>query len=553
METLLTEIMISQGNCGKFAQKAGTQLLSLEYHDNRLRFVDDLDTTTIEGHVLAFLDSILIFAGDFVNDVRPSHVDLQVVAKQIMLEHGFEPDFPPQVPPQLAELKAHPPQVTPGGDIRDLRNLLWSSIDNDTSRDLDQIEVTERLPNGNIKVMVGIADVDAFVPKHSPIDDYAAKQTTSVYTGVRIFPMLPEELSTGVTSLLENADELSVVIEFTVATDGCVNFGNVYRAIVRNKAQLAYNAVGGWLAGTSPAPAKVAASTDLQAQLKLQDEVAQALKNQRYQHGALNLETSETHPVFLNQQIVDVLKQQKNRATELIEDFMIAANGVVARMLEKVSSLRRIVKTPERWDRIVQLAAAHGEKLPPDPDSKALNDFLLKRKAADPDHFADLSLAVIKLIGPGEYVLERSGDPEQGHFGLAVQDYTHSTAPNRRFADVVTQRLIKAKLAGQSTPYSDDELTAIAKNCTVKEDAARKVEREMSKRLAAVAMSHRIGETFDAIATGVTAHGTFVRVLQPHVEGLLAQGQQGVDVGDRLRVKLIRTDVQRGYIDFARA
>jgi len=274
--------------------------------------------------------------------------------------------------------------------------------------------------------------------------------------------------------------------------------------------------------------------------------------NQRYQHGALNIETSEVHPVVLNQQIVDVVKQEKNRATELIEDFMIAANGVVARMLQKVSSLRRIVRTPERWDRIVQLAATQNEKLPAQPDSKALNDFLLKRKAAAPDHFADLSLAVIKLIGPGQYVLERPGDPEEGHFGLAVQDYTHSTAPNRRFADLVTQRLIKALLSSQSAPYSDEELVVIASNCTLKENAARKVEREMSKRMAAVAMSHRIGETFDAIVTGVTPHGTFVRVLQPHVEGLLVQGQ-GVDVGDKLRLKLTRTDVQRGYIDFASA
>jgi VacB/RNase II family 3'-5' exoribonuclease len=488
-----------------------------------------------------------------MNDVRPSHLDLQATAKQIMLAHGFDPDFPPQVPQQLAELKTHPPQIAPGADIRDLRSLLWSSIDNDTSRDLDQIEVAERLPNGNTKVLIGIADVDAFVPKHSPIDEHAAKETTSVYTGVRIFPMLPEELSTGATSLLEGADKLSVVIEFTVDSAGSVSSSNVYRAIVRNKAQLAYNAVGGWLAGAGPAPVKVAASTELQAQLTLQDEAAQALKNQRYQSGALNLETSEVHPVILNQQIVDVAKQERNRATDLIEDFMIAANGVVARMLEKVSSLRRIVKTPERWDRIVQLANAHGGKLPPDPDSKALNDFLLKRKAADPDHFADVSLAVIKLIGPGEYVLERPGDPEQGHFGLAVQDYTHSTAPNRRFPDVVTQRLIKVMLTGQPAPYSDDELDAIARNCTAKGDAARKVEREMSKRLAAVAMSHRIGQIFDALVTGATAKATFVRIPQPRVEGMLVQGQQGLDVGDRLRVKLVRTDVQRGYIDFARA
>jgi VacB/RNase II family 3'-5' exoribonuclease len=493
------------------------------------------------------------FDEEFMNDVRPSQFDLQATANQVMVAHGFEPDFPPQVPQQLAELKTHPPQVTPGGNIRDLRNLFWSSIDNDTSKDLDQIEVAERLPNGNIKVLIGIADVDAFVPKHSPIDEHAAKETTSVYTGVRIFPMLPEELSTGATSLLENADRLSIVTEFEVDSAGSVSSSDVYRAIVRNKAQLAYNGVGGWLGDTGPAPAKVAASTELQVQLKLQNEAAQTLKKLRYQNGALNLETTEVRPVILNQQIVDVTKQEKNPATDLIEDFMIAANGVVARMLEKVSSLRRIVKTPERWDRIVQLAAEHGGKLPPDPDSKALNDFLIKRKAADPDHFADVSLAVIKLIGPGEYVLERPGDPEQGHFGLAVQDYTHSTAPNRRFADVVTQRLIKAMLAGQPAPYSDDELAAIASNCTAKEDAARKVEREMTKRLAAVVMSHRIGQIFDALVTGATAKGTFVRVLQPRVEGLLAQGQQGLDVGDRLRVKLIRTDVQRGYIDFARA
>jgi VacB/RNase II family 3'-5' exoribonuclease len=488
-----------------------------------------------------------------MNSAHPSQVDLQAIAKEIMLEHGFEPEFPPQVPQQLAQLKAHPPQAAPGPNVRDLRNLLWSSIDNDTSRDLDQIEVSERLPNGDIKVLVGIADVDAFVPKNSPIDQHAAKETTTVYTGVRIFPMLPEDLSSGATSLLENVDRMSIVIEFVAGPDGNVKSSDVYRAIVRNKAQLAYNGVGGWLEGTETAPSRVAASADLQAQLKLQDEAAQALKNERYKRGALNLDTSELQPVFLDQQVVDVTRQNKNRATDLIEDFMIAANGVVARMLEKVSSLRRIVKTPERWDRIVQLAATHGEKLPPSPDSKALNDFLLKRKAADPDHFADLSLAVIKLIGPGEYVLERPGDPEQGHFGLAVQDYTHSTAPNRRFPDIVTQRLIKAMLAGQSAPYSDDELQAIATNCTVKGDAARKVERAMSKRLAAVAMSHKIGQTFDAIVTGVTPKGTFVRVLQPPVDGMLTQGQHGVDVGDKLRVKLTRTDVRQGYVDFVRA
>ena len=481
-----------------------------------------------------------------------SHVDLQAAAKDIMRQYGFEPDFPSPVQQQLAQLRANPPALAAGGEIRDLRKLLWSSIDNDTSRDLDQIEVAERLTNGDVKILVGIADVDAFVPKQSPIDQHAARETTTVYAGVRNFPMLPEELSTGKTSLLENQDRLSVVIEFVVDGDGHVKSSNVYRALVRNQAQLQYNSVGAWLEGTAAAPAKVAASSDLQSQLQLQDEVAQKLKNQRYENGALNLQTTELHPLVLNERVVDVVNQQKNHATELLEDFMIAANGVVARMLETVSSLRRIVKQPERWDRIVQLAAAHGEKLPAEPDSRALNDFLIKRKTADPDHFADLSLAVIKLIGPGEYVLERAGDPAPGHFGLAVQDYTHSTAPNRRFPDIVTQRLVKAMLAGRSNPYSDDELSAVAANCTEKENAAKKVEREMSKRLAAAAMERRIGALFDAVVTGVTQHGTFVRIRQPQVEGLLAQGQQGVDVGDKMRVKLIRTDVQRGYIDFAR-
>lgn len=488
-----------------------------------------------------------------MNNTHSSPIDLQAAAKQVMLERGFEPDFPPQIQQQLSALQTHPPQAVPNGEIRDLRSLLWSSIDNDTSRDLDQIEVAERQPNGDSRVLVGIADVDSFVPKGSPIDQHAAKETTTVYAGVRIFPMLPEELSTGDTSLLEKGDKLSIVIEFTVSSDGQVKSSNVYRAVVRNQAQLTYNAVGAWLEGRGPAPEKVAASAELQAQLKLQDQIAQALKKRRYEQGALNIETIETRPLMVNQKIVDIVRQEKNRATELIEDFMIAANGVVARMLEKVSSIRRVVKTPERWDRIVELAKQNGEQLPAQPDSKALNDFLMKRKAADPDHFADLSLAVIKLMGPGEYVLERPNDPVQGHFGLAVQDYTHSTAPNRRFADLVTQRLIKAMLARQAGPYSDGDLASIASNCTLKENAARKVERGMAKRIAAVALTGKIGQSFDAVVTGVTEHGTFVRITQPHAEGLLARGQQGFDVGDRLRVKLISTDPQRGYIDFARA
>jgi VacB/RNase II family 3'-5' exoribonuclease len=482
--------------------------------------------------------------------------DLQAAARQVMLENGFEPDFPPAVAQQLAQIKAAPPQVAPTSEVRDLRRLLWSSIDNDTSRDLDQIEVAERLPDGNgaIKVLVGIADVDAFVAKDSPIDQHAAKETTTVYTGVRNFPMLPEDLSTGATSLLEGADKLCTVIEYVVDGQGQAATPTLYRALVRNQAQLTYNAVGAWLENRGTAPPKVAASTELQAQLRLQDEAAQRLKSARHRHGALDIETCEVQPVVQNEQVVDLVKQEKNRATDLIEDFMIAANGAVALTLEasKVSSIRRVVKTPERWDRIVALAAQQGGRLPAQPDSKALNDFLQTRRAADPDHFADLSLAVIKLMGPGEYVLERPGEPSPGHFGLAVENYTHSTAPNRRFADVVTQRLVKAVLQKRATPYTDDELSAIARNCTDREDAARKVERAMSKRIAAVSMSHRIGQMFDAIVTGVTDHGTFVRVLQPHVEGLLVHSQ-GVDVGDKLRVKLISADPQRGFIDFVRA
>jgi exoribonuclease-2 len=484
---------------------------------------------------------------------QATHADLEKIAQQVMIEHGFEPDFPAAVREQVTEIQARSNRTATADGVRDMRGLLWSSIDNDTSRDLDQIEVVEPLSNGDVKVMVGIADVDAFVPKACPIDDHAARETTTVYTGVRNFPMLPEELSTGASSLLEGQDRRAVVIEFVAAADGTVNSGTVYPALVQNKAQLTYNAVGSWLEGSGAAPAKVAACRQLQEQLKLQSQVAQALKNQRFRHGALNLDTNEVRPVLLNDRVIDLARQEKNPATELIEDFMVAANGVVARLLEKVSSIRRIVRTPEKWDRIVQLAAQKGGHLPGQPDSKALNDFLLAQKQADPDHFADLSIAVIKLMGPGEYVLERPGDPEQGHFGLAVEDYTHSTAPNRRFADLVTHRLLKALISGGAPPYSDQELAAVARNCTEKEDAARKVEREMTKRLAAVVMAGRIGQVFDGVITGVTPKGTFVRVLNPHVEGLLAQGAQGLKVGDQVQVKLTRTDVERGYIDFVRA
>lgn len=483
--------------------------------------------------------------------------DLEASARQSMIEHGFEPEYPAAVKQELSALEAKPPQTMAG--LEDLRGLLWSSIDNDTSRDLDQIEYADRLPDGSTRVRIGIADVDAYVPKESAIDKHAAVETVTVYTGVKNFSMLPEELSTGLSSLLEGEDRACVVTEFVLdhdqcETDSCVASSKIYRALVRNKAQLAYNSVGAWLDGAGEAPEKVAASNELQTQLKLQNEIAQRLREERFKHGALNIETVETHAI-LTAKTIDLETQRKNSATELIEDFMIAANGVVARTLqaEGISSIRRIVRTPKRWDRIVALADGLGWKLPVMPDSKALNDFLLQQKKEDPDHFADLSLAIVKLLGPGEYVLERAGDPPQGHFGLAVEDYTHSTAPNRRYADLVTQRLLKAMIAGDRSPYSDEELSAIALNCTTKAAAEREVERLMQKRIAAVAMRNRIGEKFRAIVTGVTPHGTFVRTLAPHMDGMLVRGKNGADVGDRMNVLLVHTDPERGYIDFARA
>ncbi len=469
-----------------------------------------------------------------------------------MIEHGFQPDFPKGVAPELAAIAANSNLPSAAGS-QDLRSLLWSSIDNDTSKDLDQIEWAEQLPDGRIRVLIGVADVDARLAEGTVIDSHAKSETTSVYTGVKVFPMLPPELSEGITSLNENEDRAAIVIEFKVDASGAASEGKASRALVRNGAQLAYNGVGAWLEGKGPAPAKVAASAALAAQLKLQDKAAQAMEGSRYQHGALDLETIETRPVTLGGDVIELARLEKNRATSLIEEFMVAANGVMARTFEdaKVASIRRIVRTPKRWDRIVEVAAGLGTTLPAEPDSKALNDFLLAQKQKDPDHFPDLSLTVIKLMGPGEYVLVKAGDTSPGHFGLAVQDYTHSTAPNRRFPDMVAQRILKALFGKGAQPYSEGDLNAIAQRCTQMEDAARKVEREMSKRIAAVALRPRIGQNFHGIVTGVNQYGTFVRALEPHVEGMLVHGGQGLDVGDKVTVKLISTDPQRGFIDFA--
>ena len=489
---------------------------------------------------------------------QPLHFNLVAAAHASMVEHGFNPDFPKDVDTELASIQAQPSAqqiANSPSEFKDLRGLLWSSIDNDTSKDLDQIEWAEQLSDGRIRVLVGVADVDSRVATGTVIDSYARSETTSVYTGVKVFPMLPTALSEGITSLNENEDRAAIVIEFKVDSQGTASDGTVFRALVRNRAQLAYNSVGAWLQGNGPAPAKVSASAELAAQLRLQDKAAQAMEGSRFQHGALDLETIETRPVTLGGDVVELTRLQKNRATSLIEEFMVAANGVMARTFDdaKVPSIRRVVRTPKRWERIVELADGLGTTLPAEPDSKALNDFLLAQKQKDPDHFPDLSLAVIKLLGPGEYVLVKPTDPPIGHFGLAVQDYTHSTAPNRRFPDMVAQRILKALVRKAPQPYSEDDLNAIAQRCTQMEDAARKVEREMAKRIAAVVLAPRIGQNFHAIVTGINQYGTFVRAVDPHVEGMLVRGGHGLDVGDRLTVKLIHTDPQHGFIDFAAA
>jgi exoribonuclease-2 len=473
-------------------------------------------------------------------------LDLVAIARQEMRDRGFLPDIPAAAMQQAQKVNPEPDH-----SLSDLRSLLWSSIDNDDSRDLDQIEWAERTPKG-IRVLVGVADVDSAVAADTPIDQYAGHETTTVYALVHTFPMLPERLSTDLTSLNENQDRTAVIIEFIVGADGTVSDGKVYRALVHNRAQLAYNSVGAWLEGKAAAPPKVAASPDLQAQLKLQDEAAQLLRQMRFQLGAVAFDRPEAQVAMTNGQVQDITARIHNHAAQLIEDFMIAANGVMARTLRQagVSSIRRVVKSPERWDRIVALAAEHGDKLPPDPDSRALNEFLLRRKQADSVHYADVSLAVLKLMGPGEYVVLRPGDPNEGHFALAAQDYTHSTAPNRRFADLVTQRLLKSL---PKAPYSDPQLAEIADACTRMEDGARKVQRNMLKRMAAVALAHRVGQTFPAVVTGNVDKGVFVRILNPPVEGRVVRGEQGLDVGDRLKVKLLATDPVRGHIDFGRA
>ncbi|HEY1951582.1 MAG TPA: RNB domain-containing ribonuclease [Gemmatimonadaceae bacterium] len=477
--------------------------------------------------------------------------DLRAVARQVMLDDGFDPDFAPAAVAELSMTGKRPDAgVTPA----DMRDKLWSSIDNDDTRDLDQVEYAEDAGGGEVRLYIGVADVDAEVPKGSAIDAHAAAQTTTVYTGAVIFPMIPTELSTGATSLFTDADRKSLVVEMVIGAGGDLRSSKVYRALVRNRAQLTYSGVGAWLDSGAPAPDVVVKTPGLEAQMRLQAKIAAALRKTRLEKGALDIDTIEARAVAQNGQVTAIEKSQKNSATDIIEDFMIAANESVASFLEEhhVSGIRRIVRNPERWDRIVELAKQFGKELPSTPDPVALQGFMLERKAADPDHFPDLSLAVVKLLGPGEYILDQPGVEEPGHFGLAVQDYTHSTAPNRRFADLVTQRIVKAVLAGSAPPYTDDELSAIARNCTVREDAARKVERTVRKIAAAMLFSNRIGERFKAIVTGNNTSGTYVRVVNPPVEGRLMRGEKGVDVGDEIEVELLSTNPKRGFIDFGR-
>ena len=475
---------------------------------------------------------------------------LQRIARKAMLDRGFLTDFPPNA---IAALNGMLESALKIADpVKDLRDLSWCSIDNDDSEDLDQLSVAVGMPSGDVKILVAIADVDAMVSQQSAFEDHANHNTTSVYTSALIFPMLPEKLSTDLTSLKFDADRLSVVVEFVVGDDGSVKSSDIYQAAVNNKAKLAYNSLGAWLESGNALPRGVGAVRGLDENIRLQETVAKGLKTLRYKNGALYLETIETRPVFKGDEVSDLQEEKPNTAKDIIQEFMISANTVTARFLSSkgLPSLRRIVRVPKRWDRIVALASDQKFRLPAQPDSKALDQFLLSAKSKDPDGFADLSLCVIKLLGRGEYMVELPGDDSAGHFGLAVKDYTHSTAPNRRYPDLITQRMLKAALSGKQAPYTGDQLAAIATHCTTMEDGAKKVERQVEKSTAALLLKSKTGAQFDSIVTGASEKGTWVRIFHPPVEGKLVSGFEGLDVGQKVRVQLVHTDVERGFIDF---
>jgi VacB/RNase II family 3'-5' exoribonuclease len=475
---------------------------------------------------------------------------LERIARRVMKERGFLPDFSRTALNELE--KIHEVDWGAESQRKDLRQLPWASIDNDDSLDLDQLTVAETLSDKTVKILVAVADVDALVKKNSAIDAHAWQNTTSVYTAGKTFPMLPEKLSTDLSSLNYDEDRPAMVVEMVISDAGEIHNSDIYPALVRNHAKLVYNSVGAWLEGKGHLPEAVAVVPGLSGNLRIQDRVAQQLKALRHEHGALDLQTLEARPVFAGEVIQDLRVDERNRAKEIIEDFMIAANGVTARFLQgkKVPSLRRMVRSPKRWGRIVEIAAQQNSQLPADPDSSALSSFLVAQKAADPLRFPDLSLSVIKLLGPGEYVVESPEEAVPGHFGLAVKDYTHSTAPNRRFPDLITQRILKAALAGSRVSYSREELVGLARHCTEKEDDANKVERLVAKSAAAMLLASRIGDQFDAICTGSADKGTWVRIFHPPTEGRLLYGYEGIDVGSRLKVQLVHTDIERGFIDF---
>jgi len=485
------------------------------------------------------------------SDKKTGKSILEQIARRVMQEQGFLPDFSSAALEEMEQIQNTIAPVT--AVKKDLRQLLWASIDNDDSKDLDQLTVAEVLPGGAVKVYVAVADVDTLVKKNDAIDEHAHQNTTSIYTAGKTFPMLPENLSTNLTSLNYQEDRPAIIVEITVSDSGDIQGSDIYPAVVRNHAKLAYNAVAAWLEGKETAPDKsIVVDAALAGNLRIQDTVAQKLRAKRHLRGALELQTLETLPIFEGDEIKDLQIDETNRAKEIIEDFMIAANDVTAVFLKgkRIPSLRRVVRSPKRWDRIVEIAAQHNFQLPVAPDSKALADFLVKQKAADPLRFPDLSLVIIKLLGSGEYVVELPDETAPGHFGLAVKDYTHSTAPNRRFPDLITQRILKATLGGMSQPYSQSELTELAQHCTLKEDDANKVERQIAKSAAAMLLSSRVGNIFDAICTGAADKGTWVRIFQPPIEGRLLHGFEGIDVGSQLKVKLIHVDVNMGFIDF---
>jgi exoribonuclease-2 len=469
-----------------------------------------------------------------------------------MTARGLEPEFPPAALAEAQMLLA--PSAPFGEGVRDLRDLPWSSIDNDDSRDLDQLTVAFTGEDGTTRVLVAVADVSASVTSGSALDAHAAKNTTSVYTASRTFPMLPEHLSTDLTSLGPGVDRLAILIEIPWGSSSPEAPAKITRAVVRNHAKLTYTTTGAWLEGRSDEPAAVRTQTGLAANLRIQDTVAQKLRAWRHAHGALELASLEARVQLKGDEVTGLTIDDRGRARDLIEDFMIAANGAIARFLteHRFPVLRRVVRAPERWPRIVALAVQLGDTLPVAPDAPALHAFLLRRRAADALRFPDLSLAVIKLLGRGAYEASFPGDDVTGHFGLAVSDYTHSTAPNRRYPDLITQRLVHAALAGEPVPFTREALQAIAAHCTKQEDAAQKIERLLRKAAAACLLEHRVGEEFAGIVTGASEKGTWVRLFEPPVEGRLEAGAAGLDVGDRVQVKLVRTDPEHGFIDLER-